>query len=189
MGCVGDKSWYNFAPGGEGVGSGENHPLYGFRGENSKNGFYGKNLSKERKSKISNTLIKYFESHSPYNLGVPMGETQKENLRIISKENPNFGMKGKIHALETKKLISQNNIMTKPEGEQFRKAARIRLLNNNPMKNSEYRHNRELPVYQYDLNGNLVRKYEHTSDVKEFGYNVIAVKNCVCGNQKQHEGF
>jgi len=187
LGCTDSKDWYNVTVGGEGVGGGKNHPLYGKCGESHPN--FGRHWTDEVKQKISHTLIssgKMSGENNP-NFGVQMSEEQKEKIRNTARLNPNFGMKGKKHTEASKKKMSINNNMK--WNTKARQAARERLLRNNPAKHGRYCSNAR-KVYQYEINtGNYVGMFEAISEVKTKGYNVMCVRNCLAGNQKQHQGF
>lgn len=96
------KPKFNFTKGGDGVGSGENNPMFGKKhSEEARRRISeakkGKKLSEETKRKISEA--KSGENHPMYGKKIP-----KETRRKISKAR-----KGKIHSEETRKKISEAN--------------------------------------------------------------------------------
>ena len=92
---------YNMMLGGKGYQSGENHPMYGRRGEDSpvfgeKNGMYGKSPSQETKDKISKA-----------NKGKHVGEKNPMyGVHRYGEKNPMYGKK---HNKETRDKISKAN--------------------------------------------------------------------------------
>lgn len=44
-------------------------------------------------------------------------------------------------------------------------------------------------VFQYDMDGNLIREYENPNATKEFGFDPNAVRDVCRGKQESHKGF
>lgn len=59
---------------------------------------------------------------TPWNKGVPQTKKFKEHLREVAKTNKNYGMKGKKHTKETKKILSSKAI-----GRKHTKEAKLKM--------------------------------------------------------------
>lgn len=89
--------------------------------------------------------------------------TESEHRRLHKKGNKN--MLGKHHSEEAKKKMSETKKGKIPKA--------------NPPKQ----------VYQYDLEGNLVRVWESTCECGRNGFNQGHVAECCRGEFKQHKGY
>ena len=52
-----------------------------------------------------------------------------------------------------------------------------------------YKQSKIKPVYQYDLNGNFIKKWISASECKRNGFNQGAISACCRGERNKHGGY
>lgn len=99
-----------------------------------------KPFSEKTKKKISEIMIKKYKNKEliPRLLGKHCSEMQKQKMRNHAKNNPNFGMKGKHHSIESKQKMRIANLGKKQTEETKLKKYNSNLGKHNGERNGMF---------------------------------------------------
>jgi group I intron endonuclease len=151
---------YNITSGGDGFGSGPQHPCWGIKkppeeSERIRKLHTGRKLSDETKKRIGDG----HRGEKSVNYGKHLPEEQRNNIKKALTE---FYKKNKSHMIG--KIPSRETVNK-------------RIAKNNKA------------VLQYDLTGNFIREYGSIKETSKYGYAKLIVSLCCRGKQAQYRGF
>lgn len=206
LGCVESNDWYNLAIGGEGVGSGIDHPLYGRKGKKAV--WYGKHHSEDTKQKLSeiNTGKHLSEetkskiSQNGYKPYKGLCWLYQKGYLQAGEKNPMYGRTGENHPRfgvkvsdETKEKLSKSMseriqkyghpMSGKHQSDDTKKRiSQNKLGSKNPASK---------PVIQLSLDGDYIAEYESVGlaarSMGKLDHSGIA--KCCRGVQKTADGY
>jgi len=166
------------------------------------------NLTKEQKKNRREKIRIYYETHDSPLKGKPFSEEHKNKI-AISKSNPlkcydlNYNFVGEFSSrLEASQILNVKKITITNalKGKQMSAGGYIWRWkdreNENKILDEKYRKckkvgsNRKKIVVQYNLNGDMIRRWNSATEAsKTLGFYRKCISDCCLGKQKTHRNF
>lgn len=181
--AIHSDEYYNIAPGGGGVGSGEFNPNYG-----KPSPMRGRKHTEESRKKMSEAHIGVQAGEKCYWWGKQRSDDTKRKMSINRRgktAGENHPMWGKHHSEETKHKLSEakKEWCSNEENKKILSEAMKGKLAGE--KNPSCR-----PIVQLALSGELIREYQYISQAKQFGFPQNGkIGECCRGRRELYKGF